>query len=209
MLNKKTFMLFILVGIVSGCATTEMELSEAEGDSNYNKQTENFNNEDNYIYEDNYISDLSSVEEYTQNADVLATTEMELSEVESASNYNKQTENFDNQDNYISDLSSVEESTQNADAVSSENYIIEEHYVAEFEKKDSLRHVFENQMKEFGYKVIWNSKLDVIFENRTSYKADDVDGLLSAIASDIYAMGVDLHFNLYTKNNVLVVYSVR
>lgn len=71
----------------------------------------------------------------------------------------------------------------------------------------------KNQLGEFliptGYKLIWDTPYDVTFENNVTYEGDDVLNILKAIANDLSKMGIDIHVNVYLKNKVVLVYSVR
>ncbi|KJG65262.1 hypothetical protein C0W52_00225 [Photobacterium kishitanii] len=74
---------------------------------------------------------------------------------------------------------------------------------------ESLKDTLAKTLSKSKYKLIWNSGYDVIFENYTEYKGDNAIDVVKKIASDIQSMGLDIHFNVYVKNNIILVFSVR
>lgn len=72
---------------------------------------------------------------------------------------------------------------------------------------------FKKQLGEFliptGYKLIWDTSYDVAFENDVTYEGENVLNILKEIANDLSKMGIDIHLNVYLKNKVVLVYSVR
>lgn len=72
---------------------------------------------------------------------------------------------------------------------------------------------FKKTLKEYltpqGYKLVWNTEFDVYFENDVTYSQPTLIKTLEAVAKDLNAMAVDIHMNVYTKNKVILVYSVR
>lgn len=76
-------------------------------------------------------------------------------------------------------------------------------------RNESLKNELMNFLKPTGYKLIWNTSYDVIFENDVSYKSDDVLDVLKLISNDLSDMGIDIHLNVYLKNKIVLAYSVR
>ncbi len=60
-----------------------------------------------------------------------------------------------------------------------------------------------------GFRVVWDSDYDVYYENNVTYTDSDVVGILKSIANDLNSMALDIHMNIYMKNKVVLVYSVR
>lgn len=76
-------------------------------------------------------------------------------------------------------------------------------------RNESLKNGLMNFLKPTGYKLIWNTEYDVIFENNVNYKGDDVLDVLKLISNDLSDMGIDIHLNVYLKNKIVLAYSVR
>ncbi len=60
-----------------------------------------------------------------------------------------------------------------------------------------------------GFRVVWDSDYDVYYENNVTYTDSDVVGILKSIANDLNSMALDIHMNIYMKNKVVLVSSVR
>ncbi len=71
--------------------------------------------------------------------------------------------------------------------------------------KDLLKNYVEPQ----GFRLIWDTPFNVTFENDVVYNGEDLMTVLKAVARDLNAMAVDIHMNVYLKNKVILVYSVR
>ncbi|MGL4827650.1 MAG: TcpQ domain-containing protein [Vibrionaceae bacterium] len=82
-------------------------------------------------------------------------------------------------------------------------------YTLSLKNGDSLKSKLNLFLKQYGYKLIWKTEYDVFFENEVVYYNDSFIPLLKNIASDLMGMGIDVHMNVYVKNNVVLVYSVR
>lgn len=74
---------------------------------------------------------------------------------------------------------------------------------------DSLKQQLKDFLEPTGYKLIWNTSYDVIFENNVNYESETLLDVLKLIAQDLSKMGIDIHMNVYLKNKVVLVYSVR
>ncbi len=79
----------------------------------------------------------------------------------------------------------------------------------EVKNAESLKLKLGRFLSSNGYKLIWDSDFDVFFQNNMKYKGDDIFTILKSLSKDISATGVDIHINVYTGNNVVLVYSVR
>ncbi len=79
----------------------------------------------------------------------------------------------------------------------------------EVKNAESLKSKLKGFLSSNGYKLIWDSDFDVFFQNNMRYKGDDIFTILKSLSNDISATGVDIHINVYTGNNVVLVYSVR
>ncbi len=73
----------------------------------------------------------------------------------------------------------------------------------------SLKHKLYQFVNRGGYKLVWKSDYDIFFGNDVTYRGDDIFSVLKSIAKDLEDSGVDLHINVYTKNKVVLVYSMR
>lgn len=73
----------------------------------------------------------------------------------------------------------------------------------------SLKEKLYHFLIQGGYKLIWNSEYDIFFGNDVMYQGDDIFSVLKSIAKDLEKSGVDLHINVYIKNKVVLVYSMR
>lgn len=79
----------------------------------------------------------------------------------------------------------------------------------EVKNAESLKSKLDRFLSSNGYKLIWDSDFDVFFQNNMEYTGDDIFTILKSLSNDISATGVDIHINVYTGNNVVLVYSVR
>ncbi|MGL5334826.1 MAG: TcpQ domain-containing protein [Enterovibrio sp.] len=82
-------------------------------------------------------------------------------------------------------------------------------YTLSLKNGESLKSKLNLFLKQYGYKLIWKTEYDVFFENEVVYNNASFIPLLKNIASDLMGMGIDVHMNVYVKNNVVLVYSVR
>ncbi len=73
----------------------------------------------------------------------------------------------------------------------------------------SLKEKLYQFVNRGGYKLVWKSEYDIFFGNDVTYRGDDIFSVLKSIAKDLEDSGVDLHINIYTKNKVVLVYSMR
>ncbi|WP_306671152.1 TcpQ domain-containing protein [Endozoicomonas sp. SESOKO1] len=73
---------------------------------------------------------------------------------------------------------------------------------------DKTEDMFVRWATEHDYVVKWNTDKTVEFANATAYQGS-FRAVLTDLASDIAALGIDLNFKVFEKNKVIVVYSVR
>ncbi len=76
-------------------------------------------------------------------------------------------------------------------------------------KNQPLKQTLENYVNPHGYRLIWDTPYDVYFENDVVYENVSLMKVLESVANDLNAMAVDIHMNVYLKNKVILVYSVR
>ena len=73
---------------------------------------------------------------------------------------------------------------------------------------DKTEDMFVRWATEHDYVVKWNTDKTVEFANATVYQGN-FRTVLTDLAGDIAALGIDLNFKVFEKNKVIVVYSVR
>ena len=73
---------------------------------------------------------------------------------------------------------------------------------------DKTEDMFVRWATEHDYVVKWNTDKTVEFANATAYQGN-FRAVLTDLAGDIAALGIDLNFKVFEKNKVIVVYSVR
>ncbi len=73
----------------------------------------------------------------------------------------------------------------------------------------SLKLRLKTFLESNGFKMIWRTDSDVVFGNKVQYEGKTAIDILKLIAADLSEMGVDIHINVYLKNKVVLVYSVR
>lgn len=86
---------------------------------------------------------------------------------------------------------------------------IESKFVLTAQEGESLKNRLLDFLSNNGYKMIWNSQYDVLFDNDIIYEGDEALDVVKNISDDLSVMGIDIHMNVYIKNNVVLVYSVR
>ncbi|PAR92349.1 TcpQ domain-containing protein [Vibrio cholerae] len=74
---------------------------------------------------------------------------------------------------------------------------------------DSLKDRLKQFLEDNDYILIWKTNKNIILDGSLEYSAPTVLGVVEYISQDIGTMGLDLHINVYKKNNVVLVYSVR
>ncbi len=182
---------------MTGCSALD-NLSETDNSNKYKK------NESEILDEDFFSSGMfvfSEVEENTNEAEI---------KIESNDHIKV------NEDNKIPH-GNIKENEENAS-----NNILEYIEPTEFIDNDYIKHLnfsansfdslklkLDDFLKQNGYKLIWDTSYDVSFENSVQYEGEDVLNILKSIANDLSKMGIDIHLNVYLKNKVVLVYSVR
>ncbi|KXF80791.1 TcpQ domain-containing protein [Enterovibrio coralii] len=78
-----------------------------------------------------------------------------------------------------------------------------------FQEGESLKHQLNEVLNSEGYKLLWKTDKNVIFDGNITYKGDTILLVLKQISDELARSGIDIHMNVYTKNNVVLVYSVR
>lgn len=73
---------------------------------------------------------------------------------------------------------------------------------------DKTEDMFVRWATEHDYVVKWNTDKTVEFANATVYQGN-FRAVMTDLAADIAALGIDLNFKVFEKNKVIVVYSVR
>ncbi len=73
----------------------------------------------------------------------------------------------------------------------------------------AFREILQSYVEPQGFRVIWDTPFNVTYENDVVYDGADLMTVLRAVAEDLNAMAVDIHMNVYLKNKVILVYSVR
>ena len=188
---------YILILFMTGCSALD-NLSETDNSNKYKK------NESEILDEDFFSSGMfvfSEVEENTNEAEI---------KIESNDHIKV------NEDNKIPH-GNIKENEENAS-----NNILEYIEPTEFIDNDYIKHLnfsansfdslklkLDDFLKQNGYKLIWDTSYDVSFENSVQYEGEDVLNILKSIANDLSKMGIDIHLNVYLKNKVVLVYSVR
>ncbi|EGU34486.1 toxin co-regulated pilus biosynthesis protein Q [Vibrio sp. N418] len=78
-----------------------------------------------------------------------------------------------------------------------------------FESGDSLKERLYEFLSENGYTLIWKTDKNVIFDSQVIYSGAGTLDVIKSLANDLNLMGLDLHVNVYKKNSVVLIYSVR
>ncbi len=82
-------------------------------------------------------------------------------------------------------------------------------YTLNIDTDTSFRKKLSTFANQNGFRVVWDSDYDVYYENNVTYTDSDVVGILKSIANDLNSMALDIHMNIYMRNKVVLVYSVR
>ncbi len=82
-------------------------------------------------------------------------------------------------------------------------------YTLNIDTDTSFKQKISTFANQNGFRVVWDSDYDVYYENNVTYTDSDVIGILKSIADDLNSMALDIHMNIYMKNKVVLVYSVR
>ena len=188
---------YILILFMTGCSALD-NLSETDNSNKYKK------NESEILDEDFFSNGMF----------VFSEAEEKINETEIK---NENIDNFKvNEDEKIP-LEKIEENIEIASNNTLEYIEPTEFIDTEYIKNinfsansfDSLKLKLNDFLKQNGYKLIWDTSYDVSFENNVQYEGEDVLNILKSIANDLSKMGIDIHLNVYLKNKVVLVYSVR
>ena len=95
--------------------------------------------------------------------------------------------------------------------MSASNEFAGDNYIFSFDvgEGESLKERMRDLLEPYGYKLIWKTDYEVYFENDVLYEDKLLVNVLKGISSDLLKMGIDIHINVYLKNKVVLVYSVR
>ena len=121
---------------------------------------------------------------------------------------------FDEYGEPISNLSAINNDSAiqaiNSQASASSGFA-EDNYIFSFNvgEGESLKERMTDLLEPYGYKLIWKTEYEVYFENDVLYEDKLLVNILKGISSDLLKMGIDIHINVYLKNKVVLVYSVR
>ena len=200
------FLAYILILMMTGCSALE-NLSKNDDSNRYKK------NESEILDEDFFSSGMFVFSETNEN-------------VQNSEEIVKNNENNENNESKKTKEETLDEYRLNPKSkgkvdIASHNYIehiepteyIDKEYVQYLDfsanSSDSLKVKLHDFLNQNGYKLIWDTSYDVSFENSVQYEGDDILNILKSIANDLSKMGIDIHLNVYLKNKVVLVYSVR
>lgn len=198
--------------LLSGCAVPESDMNNASGlmasPNNINGEGNGFTNnlylpgDSEIIQEDLFLSDDELRRKYQeqniQNDNLDANREIqEINDITNAHQLKKQE---------ALAMSEVEDLQGSMLLEKSE---FRTRYTLRIDTDSSFKKRLNTFANQNGYRLVWDSDYDVFFENSVTYTDSDVVELLKSVADDLNSMALDIHMNIYMKNKVVLVYSVR
>lgn len=187
--------------LLAACSTTETTQTDPFHSTNGGEFSNNLlvTDESVAMQEDALLTELELREKY-MNENFRTESDSDFAQIDSLAEQHAQQEQEMLAMNNVSDLDG---------SMLLDKSEFRKRYTLNIDTDTSFRKKLSAFANQNGFRVVWDSDYDVYYENNVTYTDSDVVGILKSIANDLNSMALDIHMNIYMKNKVVLVYSVR